>query len=180
MRFATSRLVFLPVTLSGLTLSYISVLCFVRITILVAPLSLLSGTSTSCHCRCLFICSNCFNRWGEVVRNWPPGRRRSDSPISLTGMLSMTSKYSMPLVWPRFVATDCYPWNSCCLSTDRDVFMGPCTETAIIARLPCYSQMYMALSTYVLDFVRYVYISPFFWLVNSTSLLSLWSWRNGS
>ena len=65
--------------------------------------------------------------------------------------------------WPWFVTTDYYPWNSCQLTTDRVVFMGPCTETAIIALLPCYSRMYMVLSTYVLDFARYVYNSPFFW-----------------
>ena len=68
-------------------------------------------------------------------------------------------QYFYPLA---FVATDCYPWNSCCLSADRDPFVGPCTETAIIARLPCYSRMYMVLSTYVLNFLRYIYISPFF------------------
>ena len=47
-----------------------SILCSVSITVLVAPSLLLSGTSTSCHCKCLFICSHCFNQWGEGW-NWP-------------------------------------------------------------------------------------------------------------
>ena len=67
---------------------------------------------------------------------------------SLTGMLS---NICIPLAWPWFVATDCYPH----LSADRVIFVGPCTETAIIAQLPCYSWMHMVLSTYVLYSVWY-------------------------
>jgi len=51
------------------------------------------------------------------------------------------------------------------LSADRKVFMGPCTETAIIAQFSCYSGMYIVFSTYVLDLLRYVYDSPFFTVV---------------
>ena len=75
--------------------------------------------------------------------------------------------------WPLVVTTDYYPWNSCWLTTDRVVFVGPCMETAIIAGLPCYSRMYMVLSTYVLDFVWYVYISPFFWWRGSGVVISV-------
>ena len=171
MRFAISKLVLIPVTLPGPPLPSVSVLYFVSITVLVVPSSLLSGTL-------LFICSNCFNRWGESCKKSTPWKvaqwitlgyvSTCDGIVnvvnySLTGMLSMTSNICIPLAWPWFVATDCYPWNSCCLSVDRVVFVGPCTGTAIIAELPCYSWMYMVLSTYVLYSVRYVYISPFFW-----------------
>ena len=75
---------------------------------------------------------------------------------SFTGILSVPRKPCVLCTRHSCFTRYWYPGNSRHLSADRDVFMRPCTETAIIARFACYSGMYIMFSTYVLDLIRYV------------------------